>query len=73
MNENPTKEKEGSHKFTWQRTINRDINTIDIDLQKAVKIYFIKQKHLQYWGGELRNGKIFPEYVDPEYLSKDQE
>ena len=58
--------------------INRDLNIIDLDIQKAITI-FKNIRHLQYRGDEPRNGrsitttKYFPEDGDPEEeLSQDE-
>ena len=42
--EKPTKKIKGGQKLTWHHIITRDLNTIDIDLQKAVKL--IKNQRL---------------------------
>ena len=38
MTEKPTKKTKGGQKLTWHQVITRDLNTIDIDLQKDIKL-----------------------------------
>ena len=38
MTEKPTKKTKGGQKLTWHQIITRDLKTIDIDLQKAIKL-----------------------------------
>ena len=38
VTEKPTKKTKGGQKLTWHQIITRDLNTIDIDLQKAIKL-----------------------------------
>ena len=38
VTEKPTKKTKGGQKLTWDQVITRDLNTIDIDLQKAIKL-----------------------------------
>ena len=37
VTEKPTKKTKGSQKLTWHQVITRDLNTINIDLKKAIK------------------------------------
>ena len=38
VTEKPTKKTKGGQKLTWHQIITRDLKTIDIDLQKAIKL-----------------------------------
>ena len=38
VTEKPTKKMKGGQKLTWYQTITRDLNTINIDLNKAIKL-----------------------------------
>ena len=38
VTEKPTKKTNGDQKLTWHHINTRDLNTIDIDLQKAIKL-----------------------------------
>ena len=38
VTEKPVKKTKGGQKLTWHQTIIRDLKTIDIDLQKAIKL-----------------------------------
>ena len=38
MTEKPTKKTKGGQKLTWHQVITRDLNTINIDLKKAITL-----------------------------------
>ena len=38
MTEKPTKKTKGGQKLTWHQVITRDVNTINIDLKKAITL-----------------------------------
>ena len=38
MTEKPTKKTKGGQKLTWHHVITRDLNTINIDLKKAITL-----------------------------------
>ena len=59
VTEKPTKKTKGGQKLTWPQIITRDLKTIDIDLQKAIKLS--KDRDLY---NEMVMGRVMAKAVD---------
>ena len=63
VTEKPTKKTKGGQKLTWHQIITRDLKTIDIDLQKAIK--FSKDRD---WYNEMVVDRVMAKAVNKFFL-----
>jgi len=76
VTEKPTKKTKGGQKLTWHQIITRDLKTIDIDLQKAIKLskdrdLFNEMVVDRVMAKAVNN--FFPEDGDPEQVELSQD
>ena len=70
VTEKPTKKTKDGQKLTWHHTINRDLNTIDFDTQKAIEILNTKT-NIDLYKTEVVNLVMAEELI--KYFPKDED
>ena len=76
MTEKSTKKTKGGQKLTWHQIITRDLKTIDIDLQKAIKLSKDSDLYNETVVDRVMAKAVdnyFPEDGDPEQLELSQD